>query len=54
MTREQRLKRLKSIRAADADLTSALLSLRNHYGVPWTASCFRNLYFLVELARKAP
>lgn len=49
-----RAARLKHIRAAKRDLESALLTLKEHLGITWTDRCFRNLYMLVRLARKAP
>lgn len=46
--------RLRKIRDAKNDLESALLTLKAHYGITWTGPCFKHLYWLVRLARKAP
>jgi hypothetical protein len=44
--------RAKRISGAKCDLESALIVLRDYYHVPWTQSCFKNLYYLARLARK--
>lgn len=50
----KRKRRLDKINAAKTDLESALLTLREHFGISWTDKCFQNLYYLNRLARKAP
>lgn len=52
--RRVRARRLDKIRSAERDLESALLTLKNHFGITWTGPSFTNLYSLVRLARKAP
>lgn len=41
------------INAAQRDLESALLTLRDHFKVAWTSSCFKSLKTLLRLARKS-
>ena len=46
--------RRERIDGARRDLLSALLTLRDHFKVEWTESCFKNLRFLVKHAKRAP
>ncbi len=52
--RRVRALRLEKIRAAQSELESALLTLKEHFGITWTGPGFRSLLMLVRLARKAP
>ena len=49
----QRKQRIGKINKARRDIESALLTLREHFGITWTDKCFANLYYLERLARKA-
>lgn len=49
-----RAHRLKKIQDAQRELESALLTLRDHFNFAWTTKCFRELYFLVALSKRAP
>lgn len=46
--------RRERISGAMWDLNAALYTLRDHYKRDWTDSCFKNLRYLVRLAKKAP
>ena len=51
---DNRRKRLSDIRAAQRELESALLTLRDQFKVSWANKSFNSLYYLIRLARKAP
>ena len=55
MTETKRLlrrKRLAEIQAAQRDLESALLILRDSFKVTWTGPSFEHLYRLIRLAKE--
>ena len=49
-----RAARLEKIRRANYELQSCLLTLKEHFKITWTDEGFRDLHYLVNLARKAP
>jgi hypothetical protein len=54
LQRSVRVRRLAKIAAAQAELESCLLTLRDHCKIDWDDSGFRSLYYLMRLAKRAP
>lgn len=52
--RGARVRRLEKIRSAQTDLEACLLALRANGKREWTDTGFRNLYYLIRLAKRAP